>query len=203
MRDSVRFLYALVIGTVFLAGASAQAGSATATLPGQAAAQAATAAVDETKLVLPDAVQPGAGANSSILPYFIRMVLVLALVIGLIYALYAILKRSARPVAAQDAYLKVLATTNLAAGRSVHVVALGDSAWLVGSTDAQVNLIAELKDKELVDTLALRAAEAPEAPRKAFATILGELLGRKNARYPVQPEAGDFFNRQKNRLKKF
>jgi len=203
MRTVIRFSCAAVLLAASLAGAYAQA-PATQAAPAAATAAGTAAAVDETTLVLPDAAAPGAAAASdSMLPYFLRMVLVLALVIGVIYALYVILKRSARPAAAQDSYLRVLASTNLAAGRSLHVVSLGDSAWLVGSTDASVNLISELRDKELIDALALRAAEAPQTPRKDFPTMLGELLGRKGGRGVSMPDTGEFFSRQKDRLKKF
>jgi flagellar protein FliO/FliZ len=119
-----------------------------------------------------------------------------------------LLKRSAKPASNPDAFLRVLATTNLAVGRSLHVVALGEKAWLVGSTDASIGLIAEVEDKELVDALALRAAAEPEAPRRDFTSLLGELLGRKGgkrsgSRNQPSPLPGDFFSRQKDRLKKF
>jgi len=162
------------------------------------------AAVDETTLVLPDAAgTAGTSSGSSILPYFLRMVLVLGLVIAAIYGLYALLRRSSRPGSVPDSYLRVLATTNLAAGRNLHVVALGESAWLVGSTDASIGLISEIKDKELIDALALRAAEAPQTPRKDFSSMLVELLGRKRGHSATMPDPGDFFSRQKDRLKKF
>lgn len=174
--------------------------------PGPAAPDQA-AAVDETRLVFEAAADgaPGAeaSAGSSIFPYVIRMILVLALILGCIYGLYALIKRSGKPVAAADSYLRVIASTPLAVGRNLHVVALGDKAWLVGSTDASVSLIAEVADKELIDALMLRAAEAPQAPRKDFGAMLGEMLGRKNAKGGPSPRPGDFLSGQRDRLRKF
>jgi flagellar protein FliO/FliZ len=97
----------------------------------------------------------------------------------------------------------VLASTPLAVGRNLHVVALGEKAWLVGSTDASVSLIAEVADKELIDAMVLRAAESPQAPRKDFGAMLGEMLGRKNAKGGPAPRTGDFLGRQRDRLRKF
>ncbi|MDX9898625.1 MAG: flagellar biosynthetic protein FliO [Spirochaetia bacterium] len=159
--------------------------------------------VDETTLVLPDAPQAGTPSQgSSILPYVLRMVLVLGLVIAAIYGLYALIKRSAKPSDTFDSYLRILATSKLGVGRSLHVVSLGEKAWLIGSTDTAVGLIAEIDDKELIDALALRASEAPHTPRRDFGSILGELLGRKGSKSTASV-SNDFFNRQKDRLKKF
>lgn len=193
---------ALALTTVaaFAQGAPSLA-APSSTAPDQAAA------VDETSLVFDAAADgaPGAeaSAGSSIFPYVIRMILVLALILGCIYGLYALIKRSSKPVAAADSYLRVIASTPLAVGRNLHVVALGDKAWLVGSTDASVSLIAELADKELIDALTLRAAEAPQAPRKDFGAMLGEMLGRKNAKSGPSPRPGDFLSGQRDRLRKF
>jgi len=162
------------------------------------------AAVDETTLVLPDAVVPGGtSASTSIMPYFLRMVFVLGLVLAAIYGLYALLRRSARAAPSTDTYLRVLASTNIATGRSLHVVSVGDAAWLVGATDSSIGLISEIKDKEVIDALALRAAEAPQTPRKDFNIMLGELLGRKPGRVHTISDPSEFFSRQKDRLKKF
>lgn len=206
MDKATRFMCVAALFAVVTTGAFAQGSPAQgATAQGAATSQPATAAaVDETTLAIADAPPPGTvSATSSIGPYFLRMMLVLGLVIAAIYGLYALLRRSSRPKAADDSYLRVLAATSLAAGRSLHVVSLGDKAWLVGSTDTSVALISEIQDKELIDALALRAAEAPQTPRKDFASMLTELLGRKAVKKTTVPDPGDFFSRQKDRLKKF
>lgn len=198
MHKAKRLSCIVTLLAIVTIGVYAQGATTAAELPRSAAA------VDETTLAIVDAPPPGAvSATSSIGPYFLRMMLVLGLVIAAIYGIYVLLKRSVRPKAADDSYLRVLAATNLAAGRSLHVVSLGDKAWLVGSTDTSVGLISEIQDKELIDALALRAAEAPQTPRKDFASMLIELLGRKTVKKTVVPDSGVFFSRQKDRLKKF
>ncbi len=167
-------------------------------------AAAGSPGVDETTLAIDD---PAAAAESpaggtSILPYALRMVLVLGLVLAAIYGLYALLRRNARPRAREDAYLRVLASAQLSPGRFLHVASLGDRAWLVGSTDASMSLIAEIEDKELVDTLELKAQASPEAPRADFSTFLSTWLKPKTG---GKPRSGtpDFFSRQRDRLRKF
>lgn len=203
MRRFNRFCCMAILCAVVAAGAFAQTAKP-ATAPSPQAGNASTVAIDETTLALPDAAGPaGTSASTSIMPYFLRMVFVLGLVLAAIYGLYALLKRSARPAVPTDTYLRVLASTTIASGRSLHVVSVGDAAWLVGATDSSIGLISEIKDKEIIDALALRAAEAPQTPRKDFNAMLGELLGRKPGRAHTISDPSDFFSRQKDRLKKF
>jgi len=108
-------------------------------------------------------------------PYILRMVLVLALVLGVIYGLYALLKRSSRRAAEEDTYLKVLASTPVSVGRTLHVVSLGTKAWLIAATETSINLIAEVEDRELIDALILRAAESPSSPRNRVKIRVQEL----------------------------
>jgi len=209
MARFVRFFSVMLVCFSVAAGVSAQSaatGSASTAPAVTNTAPAPATAVDEATLALTDAADGAAGTDaggSSILPYFFRMILVLGLVIAAIYGLYALLKRSTKPSIASDTYLRLLATTNIGVGRSLHVVSLGDKAWLIGATESSISLISPVEDKELVDALALRAAEAPETPRRDFTVLLNDMLGRKSARKSSSAIASEFFNRQRDRLKKF
>ncbi|MDR3122399.1 MAG: flagellar biosynthetic protein FliO [Treponema sp.] len=85
----------------------------------------------------------------------LRMVLVLALSAAAIYGVVFFFKRLAKPPVAANPYLKVLARAPVGSGGAVAVVAVGTRAWLVGSGDGGVSLIAELEDQELVDAMLL------------------------------------------------
>lgn len=212
MPSTTRFLRSVALAALCLSVMAGPATAQAAPVPGTPAtgtpAPTATAAPDESSLALVEA-DPGTavGAGASMLPYVLRMILVLGLVIGVIYALYALLRRSARPKAQEDAYLRVLATTTLAPGRQLHVVSLGGSAWLVGSTDASVGLIERIDDKEVVDALELRAAQSPEAPRRDFRDMLAAWLGAAGRGAGARGGAvgtapSDILSRQRDRLKK-
>jgi flagellar protein FliO/FliZ len=139
------------------------------------------------------------------------MIVVLALVLAAIYGVYRLMKRMAKPKAADSSAVKVLASTSLGTGRALFVVALGSKAYLVGATDASVNLVAEVEDKEYVDALILEAAMSPEKARSASAKDFGEILtgllggrrggGKPGAGKPRGP--GDFLAGQRERLRKF
>jgi flagellar protein FliO/FliZ len=170
--------------------------------------------VDETTLAIGDKAatapvgQTPAGPNT--FAYFIRMILVLALVLGAIYGVYRLMRRMSRPQGAEDSTVKILASTNLGPGKKLHVVGLGEKAYLIGVTETAVSLIAEVQDKEFVDALTLKASLSPEqAPRRGdFSDLLGSLLGhagRRRSRSAAggAESRGDYVARQRERLRKF
>lgn len=210
---------ALILCAVVALGTGAVAsaqGSDAATQPAAGNAVGTVRSVDETTLSFGDASAPAKAANGaagpSTLAYFLRMVVVLALVLAAIYGVYRLMKRLSKPRTADSSAVKVLASAFLGTGKSLHVIALGSKAYLVGATDASVNLVAEVEDKDFIDALALEAAMSPEKARpgagRDFGAILTELLGgrrgggRKTGASKSRG-AGDFLAGQRDRLKKF
>ncbi len=75
----------------------------------------------------------GAGAD------VIRTIVGLAVVLGVIYGVYWLLKSSARAKSGRaDDRIGVIATTPLAPNRSLHLVRAGDELILVGATDHSI-----------------------------------------------------------------
>ncbi|HTX74027.1 MAG TPA: flagellar biosynthetic protein FliO, partial [Rectinemataceae bacterium] len=159
---------------------------------------------------------PGGPASTgpNTFAYFLRMIIVLALVLGVIYAAYRLMRRLAKPRSTQESAVRLLGSTNLGPGKVLHIVGLGAKTYLIGATDASISLIAEVEDKEFVDALTLKAALSPEqsAPRGDFSEMLGSLLGRGRGKAPRHGAPGrqgaglggsDFMARQRERLRKF
>jgi flagellar protein FliO/FliZ len=201
---------ALVLCAALALGSGAVA-AAQGTSPAQAAAGNAVGtarAVDETTLTLGDAAAPARAANnaagSSTLSYFLRMIVVLALVLAAIYGVYRLMKRFARPKVADDTAVKVLASTSLGTGKALHVISLGSKAYLIGATDASISLVAEIQDKDFVDSLALQAALKPPAkPGRDFAELLSGLMAGRKAGGKQPRREADFLAGQRERLRKF
>lgn len=177
--------------------------------PGLGAQEAAPASsppqlpIDESTLVLTEApVQEIEAPATSIFPYVVRMIIVLALVIAAIYGLYALLKRSSRPRNEEDAYIKVLASSPLAVGKMLQVVSVGDRAWLLAVSDAAISVVSEIEDKDLLDALALRAAAAPGTVREDFVASLRRLLSKGSRTGGAISGSAEFLARQRDRLKK-
>ncbi len=128
---------------------------------------------DETQYKItasPIDTQDSAPTNS--LWLFIRVVLVLALVIVCIYVVIYLLKRSTNPRTPSDLFLKKAASLTLSPGKTVHVVTLQDHAYIVGTADNSINLLGEIKDKELIDALNLQSEVFPGKRAPDFASLL-------------------------------
>ncbi|MCR4940021.1 MAG: flagellar biosynthetic protein FliO [Treponemataceae bacterium] len=117
------------------------------------------------------------GSSGDTIWLFIRMILVLVIVIACIYAIVWFLKRSLRPGAENDPYLKKTASITLAPGKTVQIVTLQDKAYLLGVSDSSINLITEIQDKELVDAMNLNAPVSSGKKPADFASLLSSLTG--------------------------
>lgn len=118
-----------------------------------------------------------AGSGSTVW-LFVRMILVLVLVIACIYGIVWLLKKSMRPGAENDPYLKKTASITLAPGKTVQIVTLQDKAYLLGVSDSSITLISEIDDKELIDTMNLNAPVGGNSKKPAdFASLLASLTG--------------------------
>jgi len=206
-------IWAFGVGAVATAqGAQAPSG-APAAGAGTAGALGNAQAVDETALAIGD--QTAAGAQSGLhatgpsnLSYFIRMILVLALVLGAIWLVFRFMKKVGKPKLSGGDAIKVLAQASLGTGKAVHLIELGQKAWLVGTADSAVSLIAEVDDRELLDELALKAATAEGAPKADFSSMLQGLLGKKKKTGAMDARGldgfdADYLAKQRDRLKKF
>lgn len=159
--------------------------------------------VDETKLVLQEPAQnaPAAAQNTGIVWYMIRMFLVLGLVLLALYGLYIFLKRKAKRPIQEDPFIKHLGVTQIAPGKSVHVLSLGSKAWLLGVSDTAITMLAELDDKELIDAMVIKAQEAPpELQTKDFRSIFLKMF--PGVQKKPENQKLDIFLEHRNRIKK-
>ncbi|HET6452106.1 MAG TPA: flagellar biosynthetic protein FliO [Spirochaetia bacterium] len=147
----------------------------------------------------PSAAAAPAGSNVSTWD-FVRMVLVLACVIGVIYLLFWLLRRGAGRRVQENDLIKVLGSKGLNGSRTLHLIEVGSSIFLVGASDGGVQLISELTDKETLDAVRLKAAE--ETPsRRTFQQTLSEIFRPAKGTFSIGDSLG-FLKGQHERLKK-
>jgi flagellar protein FliO/FliZ len=198
----------LMIGSPGGAGAQAKQGSPA---PG-AGAQAAPAEAQktaETDLLIPEGRQPAAGgaearptAASAVSTWdFVRMILILAAVVGLIYLLFWVLRKGTGRKIQENELIRVLGSKGLSGNRAMHLIEVGRSIFLVGASEGGVELISEITDKESLDALRLKVAEQGPAARRTFQDVLADIF--KPARKPFSMnESVDLLKRQRERLRK-
>ena len=131
----------------------------------------------------------------------VRMLLVLALAAAAIYGIVFFLKRSAKPAAASDPFLKVLANSHLGSNRYAHIVSVGSRAWLLGSCDGGVNLIGEIEDQDVLNAMLLEdSRKTGEIMVKRFPDFVS-LLRRLGAPAESRIPLADDIRRRRERLK--
>ena len=119
-----------------------------------------------------------APANPTSVWNILRVLLTLAVVAVAVYGMVFFIKRTAKGNTESDPFLKILARTPLGVNRSAYVISVGSQAWLVGAAENGVNLIAEINEKEILDTMLLeesRRGTRATGPIGDFKALLGKL----------------------------
>ncbi|WP_461245853.1 flagellar biosynthetic protein FliO [Treponema sp. R6D11] len=129
-----------------------------------------------------------------------RMILVLALAAAAIYGIVLFIKRSSKQTAANDPFLKVLASSHLGFNRYVHIASVGSKAWLLGASEGGVNLISEIEDKEIIDAMLLEDSKKSVETQNRFPDFLS-ILRRLGTPAQNRPSGIDEIRKRRERLK--
>ena len=143
--------------------------------------------ITEETILLSDDVSTGTSSQTqnykgpSTVGTFIRMILVLIIVIGLIYGVLWFVKKKTNVVKTDDDYLRRAAWINIAPGKSVEVITLIDKAYLIGVTEDNITLLGEIDDKELISAMNINADKKNNVKKPAnFSEVLDMFLIKKN-----------------------
>ncbi|GAB1484386.1 hypothetical protein MASR2M78_32040 [Treponema sp.] len=127
--------FAISLLSLFLVSAFGQEVPKGAASPSQSPAESSLPAqpLNEDEIIIADApeAQGPIDTGTSLWAIF-RTLIALALVAAAVYGVVYFLRRAGRPRVESETRLKVLASTHLGSNRYVHVVNLGEKAWLVG-----------------------------------------------------------------------
>lgn len=133
---------------------------------------------------------------------FVKMVLILGGILGFIYAICYLLKRSSGKKSVNSDLITLISSQSLGGSRGLHIVEVGNQIFLLGVAENTVQLISEITDKETIDTIRLKKSEAHLA-RKPFVDILGGIfkgheVGNENSSSNFTTT---FLKKQRDRLK--
>ena len=115
---------------------------------------------------------------------FVRMFIILAAVVGAIYLLFWVLRRSAGKRVTENDLIRVLGSKNLAGNRALHLVEVGSSVFLVGASEGGVELISQITDKESLDSVRLKATEEAPGEGATSSSSFRRSFARLRARFP-------------------
>ena len=134
---------------------------------------------------------------------FVRMIVVLVIVIGLIYGVLWFIKKKTNVVKTDDDYLRRAAYINIAPGKTIEVITLIDKAYLIGVTEDNITMLGEIDDKELISAMNISADKKNNTKKPAtFADVLDMFLvkkgGSKNVFSETEQQVDNMFNSGEN-----
>lgn len=150
--------------------------------------------ITEESIVLTDEVTADSQSASSYkgpstIGMFIRMIIVLIIVVGLIYGVLWFIKKKTNVIKTDDEYLRRAAYINIAPGKSVEVITLIDKAYLIGVTEDNITMLGEIHDDELIKAMNLSADKKNNTKKPAtFADVLDMFLVKKGSQKNVFSE---------------
>ena len=151
-----------------------------------------TSAVSEESILLSDTATTDGISNAqtykgpSTVGMFVRMIVVLLIVVGLIYGVFWFIKKKTNIVKTDDEYLRRAAYINIAPGKSVEVITLIDKAYLIGVTEDNITLLGEIHDDELIKAKNLTADKKNNTKKPAsFTEVLDMFLIKKGGQKNV------------------
>ena len=187
MEKSKKLLAAII---VFMAAVFALYSQTTTAANDQSAAT-----ITEESIVFSDDASGDTSASAqsykgpSTVGMFVRMIVVLIIVVGLIYGVLWFIKKKTNVVKTDDEYLRRAAYINIAPGKSVEVITLIDKAFLIGVTEDNITLLGEIHDDELIKAMNLSADKKNNTKKPAtFSDVLDMFLVKKGGQKSVFSE---------------
>ena len=130
----------------------------------------------------------------------IKMIVVLALVIAALYGIMLFFKKKNNNVQSDDDFLRRVSSLTLSPGKSVEIVTLVDRGFILGVTESNINLIAEIEDKEMISALNLNFDKKQNTKKPMnFSDVLDMFMAGKsrsnnsiyNQNTPAAPSANE------------
>jgi len=131
----------------------------------------------------------------------LRTVAVMGVIIVGVYFLFRVLIKKKSKLVTDSEVISVLATYPLAANRIIQVVDIGGQVLVLGVSESSINLISELKDKEVIDRIRL-ASSKEQGGAGTFKETFMNLLGGKAFSKPGQISHLSGYKKRINRMRK-
>ena len=172
---------------------------------------------EETELLIPDEgtpTLPDEGSRQQIERNlntfsfwdFLRMLLILVFVIACIYGLFYILKKAGTNKFAEDDLINIISSKSITAGKTMHIVEVGNHIMVIGAADNSVTTLFEITDKETIDTIRLRKTETKKPIEGTFQQYLYNIFfrgkGDKKSKSFKDGFGVDYFKNQRDRIGK-
>ncbi len=144
--------------------------------------------------------------NKNYLNYF-KIIIVLAIVIGIIYAFFWFIKKFMK-IQNVGSDGVVITTTNIAPGKSIIVTFVCGKYLVLGVTNDNINFIAEITDQKEIERLEILANNREKEEGKDFFDVMSNYFKKflkkdtKQQKFDYEKDSVDFLKKQKDRIDK-
>ena len=138
---------------------------------------------------------------------FVKMIFALALIAGIAYGVFYLMKKNVKARNDSDPFLRNVSQITLSPGKTINVITLQNTAYLIGVTDNNINLLGQVQDEQLINAMNLYSDQNNTVSKpKSFSEILEIFMpGSKNSQKQnifqnESQSAADLIKNQRNRL---
>ena len=139
---------------------------------------------------------------------YIRIIVVLALMIGAIYLIFYFMKKFLKVKEDTGDGVQLLTSRTLGPGKQVQVVFVHGRYLILGVTNDNINLLGEITDPKEIEHIELYANEQAAESGQTFSEIIAgmykRLFGKKTAedkKFDYETDEVDFLREQQEKLK--
>ncbi|MEJ2663798.1 MAG: flagellar biosynthetic protein FliO [Spirochaetia bacterium] len=171
-------------------------------------AQDKTNILDENYAADSDTASANSPASQNIEPVgptlwdYISMVLGLGVVVIIIVVIFYAIKKGMTKKIVENEMITIMGSKIITGNKVLHLIEVGGSVYLIGSSNESLSLISEISDKETRDNLKLKASQARVNPVKGFGDMITGFLTRRQQKKQVINNSINFMKEQRSRLQK-
>ena len=133
---------------------------------------------------------------------FLRMFLVLLFIGAAIYGLIFLLKKASTGKYDESDLINIISSKSVSAGKTLHIVEVGNQMMLLGVSDDSINHLADITDKETYERIKLYKGEN-EAPKSgSFYSYLSDVINPGRKKGKKTGNISSLLEKQKKRMEK-
>ncbi len=133
---------------------------------------------------------------------FLRMVLVIIFVAACIYGLIFLLKKASTGHFDESDLINIISSKTVTAGKTLHIVEVGNQMMLLGISDDSITHIADITDKETYERIKLYKGENKTPTGDSFYSYLSKVISPGRKKSKKANNLGSMLDKQKKRMEK-
>ncbi len=163
-----------------------------------------TAELPVPKQILPEEEKKLANQdyNINFFVLILKAVFSLLIITGLIYFVLRFFLSGQRWLTKQQGLIRVIGTHPLTPNKYIQIVEIGNKLLVLGISDHSINLLTEIIDKEVIDSIKIQSSRQEEKMQLSFIQHLKERISGGEIKQTNYEEKLQFLNKQRERLKK-